>query len=85
MEASAAEHAAVAAALERRVARLTEELASAQDTMAALRDVTAKQFEALAGAVTDLKRARSEAEIEASAARRAAAEAAAEEAAATTA
>ena len=83
MEASAAEHAAVAAALERRVARLTEELASAQDTMAALRDVTAKQFEALAGAVTDLKRARSEAEIEASAARRAAAEAAAEAAAAT--
>ena len=77
MEASAAEHAAVAAALERRVARLTEELASAQDTMAALRDVTAKQFEALAGAVTDLKRARTEAEIEAAAARRAAEEAAA--------
>lgn len=77
MEASAAEHAAVAAALERRVARLTEELASAQDTMAALRDVTAKQFEALAGAVTDLKRARTEAEIEAAEARRAAEEAAA--------
>ena len=85
MEASAAEHAAVAAALERRVASHTEDYATAQQTMAALRDVTAKQFEALAGAVTDLKRARSEAEIEASAARRAAAEAAAEEAAATTA
>ena len=82
MEANAAEHAAVAAALERRVARLTEELASAQDTMAALRDVTAKQFEALAGAVTDLKRARTEAEVEAAAARRAAEEEAAAAAAA---
>jgi hypothetical protein len=42
--------------LETRVAKLGEELRSSQSTIGALQGVTAKQFDALAGAVTDLKR-----------------------------
>ena len=56
VEAQSAARDAEAAVLETRVAKLGEELRSSQSTIGALQGVTAKQFDALAGAVTDLKR-----------------------------
>jgi hypothetical protein len=56
VEAESAAREAEAAALEQRVNRLGDELRLSQRTVDALRGVTAKQFDALAGALTDLKK-----------------------------
>ena len=56
VEADSAAREAAAAALDARVRRLGEELRSSQRTVGALQGVTAKQFDALARVLTDVKR-----------------------------